>query len=65
MTVGVRRLLVGGVLAVCWGCHAAGTLHVETILNKGDSKSGTRSILGCVCGVKEIGEEETDELEGH
>jgi hypothetical protein len=34
-------------------------------MDKSDTKTGSRSILGCVCSVEKIGEEETDELEGH
>lgn len=47
------------------GASAAGTAHVEAVLNKGDAKTGARAILSRVGGVQEVGEEEANELEGH
>lgn len=45
--------------------QVGGTLHRETILNKGDAKAGAGSVFGGMGRVEEVGEKETDELEGH
>ena len=39
--------------------------HIETVLYQCDTEAGPRAVFGGVCGVEEIGEEESDELEGH
>lgn len=46
-----------------WGAAAAA--HVEAVLDEGDAEAGAGAVLGRVRGVEKIGEEETDELEGH
>lgn len=66
VAVRVRRLRVAvrGAAAV----HAAARrrpLHVEPVLDKCDAKPGARPVLRRVRRVQEVGEQETDQLEGH
>lgn len=39
--------------------------HLEAVLHECDSEAGAGAVLCCVAGVEEVGEEESDELEGH
>ena len=47
------------------GALSGGVAHLETVLYERDTETGSRAVLGGVCGVKEVGEQEADELEGH
>lgn len=62
--VGVLGLCVGVVSAGSGGFTLSGA-HVEAVLHKGDAEPGSRTVFGGVRGVEEVGEEETDKLEGH
>lgn len=62
--VGVLGLRVGVVGAAGRG-FALSSTHVEAVLHEGDAEPGSRTVFGGVRGVEEVGEEETDELEGH
>lgn len=68
--IGRARVAVRGIAAHPLAAHAAcsraaGALHVKPILDQSDAQTGTRAVLRCVRRVEEIGEQETDELEGH
>ena len=57
----------GGVATttVRWGCVFADVAsHEESVLHHGDAEAGPGSVFGGVGGVEEVGEEETDDLEG-
>lgn len=66
MRVCVRGIADAGVCIGGWvGRYGAGTFHVEAVLDEGDAEAGAGAVLGGVGGVQQVGEEETDELEGH
>lgn len=44
---------------------AGRAMHVESVLDQRHAETGPRPVFGCVGGVKEVGEEEADEREGH
>ena len=60
------RGLGEGRVAGGWRSSAVGsTAHVEAVLDESDAEACSGAVLGGVGGVEQVGEEETNELEGH